>query len=402
MRELYQQTVRETSISVVRWEIDSIRKKNIPKSGCRIFRDGLIGLTGTLGQPDETTWQEAEANLGEKVPYPYALTAGVRRSEDLRQETKSPAELTAEIADCLRICRERYPRLILGNKVNLMDIETSLTNEIGADLHYRDQFTVVSLLVKHVDSVSIMDSFLAIVVRRFDPERFLKYAGDMLGTFETPASFPIADKPLIIGEQGELLGKLQEELSGRKIGRKASLLTGKIGQKVFGENFSLFRDATAESYGEAFFDMEGTILPGDKLALIENGVIRLPYADKKTAADYGYSLTSSAGGAYDDVPTLSSRQLAIGQSGRTLKELLQGELGIFVLVASGGDFTSEGLFATPVQMAMLTDGEKILGRLPEFSLSSSLYDMFGSDFVGVAADTPFSHEHYAVVRMKRS
>ena len=79
---------------------------------------------------------------------------------------------------------------------------------------------------------------------------------------------------------------------------------------------------------------------------------------------------------------------------------MQGEPGILVTVTAGGDYTSEGLFAAPVQMAYLTDGARILGRLPEFSVSGSIYDIFGTDFIGVSTDTPFSHEHLTVIRMK--
>jgi PmbA protein len=402
VKELYQQRVRETSLNVTRWEIDSIRRKDITKSGCRVFRDGLLGLAGTLGEAEEVTWREAEANLADRVPYPYPLTQGAARSLDLREESKSPAQITAEIADCLRICRERYPRLALSNKAMLIDIENHLTNDAGTALHFADRFTVLALLVKHVDSANIMDSVLEWIVRRFEPARFLGFADQMLATFETPAVLPATDKPLVVCSPDLVISKLQEELSGRKIGRQASLFTGKLGQDLFSRTFSLDRDATADAFGEAFFDMEGTVLSGDKVALIEQGRVIRPYADKKNAAEYDFALTASAGGAYDDVPSLDSHHLSIRSSGKSLRELLAGELAIYVVMASGGDFTSEGQFATPVQVAMLTDGEQMLGRLPEFSLSGSLYDLFGQDFVGAAADTPFNHEHPAVFRMARS
>jgi len=400
VRELYQETIRETSLNITRWTIDSIRKKNITKSGCRIFRDSFIGVAGTLGEPTDLTWQEAEANLAEQIPYPYILTTGAKRDQDLREEDKDPQTLTAEIESCLAVCRERYPNLVLSNKVNLMEVESRLTNDEGTDLRHRDQFTVIALLVKHIDSVNVFDSILETVYRRFDRERFLKYADDKLGAFEKEAAMPKGEKPLVIISQSEVLRKLQEELSGKKMGRGASIFTGKTGRPLFGEHFTLYRDATEDAFGEAFFDMEGTTLPNDKMVLIEKGVIKAPYADKKNAADFGLALTASAGGAYDDVPTLDSRSLSIASSGRTLKELLQGETGIYVVVTAGGDFTSEGLYAAPVQMAMLTDGERMIGRLPAFSISGSIYDMFGHDFVGVASDTPFNHEHLAVIRMK--
>ena len=38
----------------------------------------------------------------------------------------------------------------------------------------------------------------------------------------------------------------------------------------------------------------------------------------------------------------------------------------------------------PVQIGLLTDGEKILGRVPPFTIVSNLFDMFGKDFIGIA------------------
>lgn len=400
MRELFQRTIRETSLNITRWTVDSIRKKTITKSGCRIYQDGVLGIAGTLGEPDESTWAEAEANLAERIPYPYAPASGVKRSRDLREETLDEARLTAELEICLEICRQRYPNLVLSNKIILMETEYRLTNETGTDLHYRDQYTYIALLVKHIDSVSVFDSIVGTVHRKFDRDVFLKNSDDLLGGFEKPAALPAIEKPLIVISPNEILGKLETELSGRKMGRGASIFTGKTGQPLFSEQFSLYRDTSEANFDEPFFDMEGTTLEHDRLALIDRGVIRMPYADKKTASEFGLALTASAGGAYDDVPTLACGALTIGSDGRTLKELLQGEPGILVCVTAGGDFTSEGLFASPVQMAYLTDGERILGRLPEFSVSGSIYDIFGQDFIGVSTDTPFSHQHLTVVRMK--
>jgi PmbA protein len=400
MREIYQETVRETSLSINRWVIESIRKKDITKTGCRIFEGGLVGIAGTFGQPSDKDWQEARENLAAGVPYPYPLTEGARRSEDRRQENMDLAAWLGQIEKCLAVCRERYPELVLSNKVNLVDLECRLTNDAGTDLSFSDQFTSIGLLVKKAESANLFDSVIETITRRFDPDQFLKQAGQLLGAMGMKAGLPPMEKPLVIISQGQILSKLREELSGRKIGRKASLLTDKIGRPVFSESFTLYRDVSPEVFGEPFFDMEGTCLPGDKIPLIERGRVVRPYSDKKNAADYGWPLTASAGGGYDDVPTLASGHLSIDKSGLTLKELLGGKMGLYVVIASGGDFTSEGHFAAPVQMAILTDGEKMIGQLPEFSISGSMYDFFGSDFIGVSKDTPFNEEHLVVLQMK--
>ncbi|MCC6872345.1 MAG: hypothetical protein IT351_08205, partial [Candidatus Fermentibacter sp.] len=67
----------------------------------------------------------------------------------------------------------------------------------------------------------------------------------------------------------------------------------------------------------------------------------------------------------------------------------------------GGDFTPEGAFATPVQLAMLHDGTRFVGRLPELRISSHLFRMFGDDWMGQSADdiSAFSDSPSMVMRM---
>ena len=133
--------------------------------------------------------------------------------------------------------------------------------------------------------------------------------------------------------------------------------------------------------------MEGTVSEGYRATLIENGVLKAVMTDKKYADKFGLPLTGSAGGDYDSVPLLNVRGTQIASTGKTIAELLDGRMGILVWIASGGDFTSEDAFATPVQLAYLIDGKNLVGRLPELNLSSHLYDMFGKNFCGVSTDS---------------
>ncbi|MFP4078887.1 MAG: hypothetical protein ACLFUQ_07070, partial [Candidatus Izemoplasmataceae bacterium] len=41
-----------------------------------------------------------------------------------------------------------------------------------------------------------------------------------------------------------------------------------------------------------------------------------------------------------------------------------------------------GHFAAPVQVSVLFDGEKIIGKLPEFTMKSHLFRMLGPDYLG--------------------
>ena len=57
-------------------------------------------------------------------------------------------------------------------------------------------------------------------------------------------------------------------------------------------------------------------------------------------------------------------------------------------MASGGDTTPDGHFATPVQMAYLMEDGRLVGRLPELNISGSFFDLLGSDYIGSVYGDP--------------
>ena len=71
VKELYQTILRETSLNVTSGEIDSIRKKSITKSGCRVYDGSYLGVSGVLGEPTPEAWTQAEANLSRRIPCPW-------------------------------------------------------------------------------------------------------------------------------------------------------------------------------------------------------------------------------------------------------------------------------------------------------------------------------------------
>jgi len=219
---------------------------------------------------------------------------------------------------------------------------------------------------------------------------------EMIEAYKNKVDIPESKKSIIIIQQSELLRKIEEELNGEAIGRGISLFNEKINSKAFSDKVTIYQDSTEDKFHTPFFDMEGVINENDKYNLIEKGVIKNAYTDKKSAIEFSMPLTGAASGSYDEVPALSGAMLSIKSGGKNLKELLNGELAILVIAASG----SEGNFASPVQMAMITDGEHIIGRLPEFNISGNLYEMFGEDFVGVSEDKPFIDEHVLAIKMK--
>jgi len=400
IKELYQQTIKETAVNVSQSKIEAIMKKTITKSGCRVYQDGFIGIAGTLGEPKEATWAEAEANLSKKISWPFEPEKNNKRARDLRTLKISEGEFVHKIEEILTVLREKYTDFIFSNKIKMVETEIKLGNDAGLDYVNKDKSIEFGLLVKHVDSVNIFDSAVVYVSRSLEKEQILREAAEILEGFQKDAALPELGKiPVVIHENG-LMSKFTESLNGEAVGLGTSLFCGKMGTKAFSEKLTVYQDSTEETHHAAFFDMEGVVNPEDKAILIENGVILKAYTDKKQAEAFSFPATGAAGGGYDDVPFLSYASLSIVPGEQTLKELLNGEYGIMVVMASGGDYTNDGNFASPVQMAYLTDGEHLLGRLPELNISGNLYEMFGDDFVGVSQNKPLMGERALVVRMK--
>lgn len=390
IKEKYIRNVKEISINIVQSKIKSVRKKDITKTGFRVYKDGFIGVSGAVGNVDEIELEKrAIENLNLQIPYPYDPTTNLIKRIDYRKEIFSQADFVKEVEELLEILRGEFPDFILSNNIFIQEIESKLINDRGLDLTYMDRVVVATIIIKEKESINVFDAFVSYMDREYSREELLKIVRKTLKAYRNKVELPKTGKlSVIFADHDDLpLGKLIEELNGYKFGTGASLFKDELGNKRFNDNFTLYQSAEEEDItGVGFFDAEGVVNQDYIYNLIENGKIITPYTDKKTSTQFNLPLTGSASADYDKVPTLAPRNLKVKSSDKTLKELLNGELGVLVSLASGGDFTQEGAFGTPVQLAFLTDGEKLIGRLPELTISGELYSMFGDDFIGKSND----------------
>lgn len=404
IKEKYIKNIKEISINIVQSNIESIRKKDITKTGFRVYENGFIGIAGAVGDVDESELEKrAIENLRLEIPYPYEPSTNLVKKEDYRKEILSQEELVKEVEELLKILKEEFPDFIFSNKIYIQEFETKLINNKGLDLTYIDRAIVAAIIIKGRDSVNIFDAFSTFVGREYSREKILNITREILTAYKAEVKLPTEGKQPVIflSDDKELpLKKIIEEMNGYRIGTGASLFKDFIGEKKFSDKFTLYQSEEKEDItGSEFFDAEGIVNPNYRYTLIENGKIITPYTDKKTATQFNLPLTGSATADYDKVPTLAPRNFKIKSSNKTLKELLNGQLAIVILIASGGDFTEEGIFGTPVQLAFLTDGEKLLGRLPELTISGELYSMFGEDFIGKSKDKALLEQETLILNL---
>lgn len=402
IKEQYSILTEELSVAVKNSLPADIRTKSIRRTGVRVYRDGLIGVAGFLGDDGrEAAEKLAMESLGNRIAYLGTPSTQMLRHVKEARKIFTYEEFDAEIALLLSRLKKDFPQFILSSSGLTTGTQTvSLRNDAGLDLSCTITSHSIGLCYKMKDSANIIDGGIGYAGMAYDREAFLKDCSDTLSAHLNPVPLPEEGKlPVLFTNSGSApLGIFAKQLAGRKFGEGGSLFSAKRGGQLFAKDFSLSASRDPED-GANFFDAEGTC--AGNFLLIENGVLRSPYTDKKTALDFGLPLTGGAACAYDGTPSATYSLMQAVPSRKTIKELLGGEKAIVVVIASGGDFTDEGGFGTPVQLAFLYDNGKLVGRLPELQLSSGVYDMYGKDFMGVSSDAvmPLSTDRWMALRL---
>ena len=115
--------------------------------------------------------------------------------------------------------------------------------------------------------------------------------------------------------------------------------------------------------------------------------------------EYNIPHTGPAYDSFSDIPGAGGLNLRIARSGKTVKELLDGRLCVVPVDFTSSGFNEKGEYTMLIQNSLLFDGEKVLGRLPEFKIASTVFDMFGKDFIGVSSDRPIYYDKQLLVRV---
>lgn len=398
MKEKYTYRSVKSEIKFEENKVKSFNKFDSLDLSFRVYEDGFLGVHYQKGDmSDKDGFALACENLSLKRPYKYSLETGVR-SRDKRERVLTDNELMNLARECLAYLSEKYPHFILSGGFSQRLTDEHWVNENGLDYDNIDCNVDANICFKHVDSKDISDGWFSLGDRNFKPEKLYEMAEHYLGSFETQAELP--EEIIVQTQYYDFVGKLIDSLNAEKIALGTSLLSGKIGQKVFADDFTFIHDISDEEcWHVKFWDGEGCVLDGDKRVFIENGVVLSGYSDKRTAEKYGVPHTANAGGNYTDIPSIGWLNGRIKRSEKTVKELLGGRLSVIPVQYSGGGFNDKGEYVMPVHLALLSDGEKVLGKLPPFTMSGNMFDMFGKDFIGVGADNPIFNDKQILVKM---
>ncbi len=175
---------------------------------------------------------------------------------------------------------------------------------------------------------------------------------------------------------GALVGHIFEAVNGDSIYRGASFLTGKLGEKIAGDNINVVDDGTMPGgFGTSPFDSEG--VPSRKTTVIENGVLKSYLLNTYTAKKLGLQTTGNASRGLAGTPGIGPGNFFLQPGAKTAEEIIaEIKEGLFVTEFLGfGVNLVTGDFSRGASGLWIQNGE-LTFPVEEITVAGNLKDMF--------------------------
>ena len=174
---------------------------------------------------------------------------------------------------------------------------------------------------------------------------------------------------------GSLMGHVFEAVNGDSIYRGASFLTGKLNERIAGDNINVTDDGTMYGgFGTSPFDSEG--VPSRKTVVVENGVLKSYLLNTYTAKKLGLATTGNASRGLVGTPGIGPGNFFLQPGVKSLQEIIADiKEGLFVTEFLGfGVNLVTGDFSRGASGLWIRDGE-LTFPVEEITVAGNLKDM---------------------------
>ena len=391
---------RSYAATLAAGEVSSLRIKEDEKTVIRVYDGGRIGVAGRIGEGDDKALEaQAREALAQNIPYPDGMGSGEKREVNLVKEIIPESAFPAVVKKLAARLKERFPDFIFSDKMLVEEIVSRYEDSGGTALSFAGNAVQIGFMIKAAGSANIMDLDYYASRNYYDEDAVVEDISKLLDVYSNKLSMPEEELPVIIDT-----GVLQYALShmvAEMYSSGASLFSGKLGEKLFDGKVNILIDRTpGKNELVPFFDDEGVTLDDDKFYFVKDGTFCGLATYRRSAAMLNLPLSGCGYADFDSVPQSGNfRGIELCATGNNLSEVLSGK-AIYIAVTSGGDMTPDGKFATPVMLAYLYEDGKLVGTLPEFGISASIFDFLGKDLIAVAKNDLFGYKDEDVIVAK--
>ncbi len=357
----------------------------------RIIKDGRMGFvssTNLLDIPGLIRRAAEVAALGVETRMQFPGNADypevpVYDPSVERLESDDLAQLGQQTIDGLRT---QHPDALWDASANRTVTTTSILNSNGCNFSSTQTLQELSLegtLIQGTDMLFVYDTIHS--GKAFRDTRSLQESLSRQMEMGRKTVQPVSgDLPVIFtprGVSGALLWPLTSALNGRTVVQGTSPLTGRLGEQVVDQGFTLWDDPTTPFMpGSGMSDDEGA--PSQRLPLIQKGVAANFLYDVQTAAQAGKRSTSSATRWSLEIAPLPSASVTLVEPGNTTFDAMVKDIkrGIIVesMLGAGQSNVLAGDFSGNVLLGYRVEDGKIIGRVKDTVVSGNVYKVLNN------------------------
>lgn len=383
--EVYYASSRDTPIEFANNRLKSLETKASEGIALRVIADGKLGFasstdltrlsdlvdaalaTAEIGDPVEFDFTKDINSIGNKSDYqPPATEKLVEVGEDLIGKVHQyNSDILVDVSFHSRFSEEK-----LGTTTNVYteQYSQSLSAVLSGNLVRGEDFLQAYAYEVTGDRQPDYQAILQKLITKY--QRAEGAAKIESGTF------PVLFTPSAVSStMGRMFGTI---FSGQSIVQKASPLTDKLGEKIADERISVFEDPTI-GVSACEFDDEG--VPTSKKHLIEAGVVKQFYWDRRWAARHGIESSGNGfrGGISRPGPSLANVCIAPGKT--SVDDLIAGiDEGIIVdqVLGAGQSNVLAGEFSVNIDLGYKVEGGKIVGRVKDTMVAGNIFEAFNN------------------------
>lgn len=380
---------RSTPISFRNSRLHSLSESENSGFGIRINRDGRTGFSYTNdGEKKAGAVQRAYS----MAPYGDLEGFVLPSDTELLFEPYDPAVESFSVKDEIAAAEffisemtREFPGISIDMSISASSGVMRLMNSEGVDLSYRDSYYSVS-----ASCVLVMDNGTRIDtwegksdLRPVSYSEFKDKLTEKLRRAQNQEKIATGLYPVILPPQAfsRLTGLIASGLSGVSVWKGISPFTGKTGEKVFSEKFTLADDPLIEGSPYRIpFDAEGVNV--SRKELVSRGVVRQFITDLKYAERLGTEPSGNASRGYSSLPSPSFTGVTIEPGDKSFKDMISGiERGIIAeqFIGLGQSNTLTGDFSANLDLAFLVENGEIKGRVKDCMMSGNIIELLAGE-----------------------
>jgi len=399
--EIIHQQLILTQVKFENNKLKYVNTKQVDGVGLRVIKDGRIGFSSTTwARPSNAEFTQKfhiqgvnqlienaiiSAKFGQeaKFEFPKPYIPSQVKVFDKEVENFSVEE-TIELGKSVieKLLEVEHELFCKELDINKTILNTNITNTAGVDFTYQKTiftFDVTTLLIRNNSLLWLMEYVSGCNLNK-DIDSIVRKISESLQWSKNELSVKIKKLPAIFTPKliPTILETIELGVNGKLVQKGASPLAGKLGEKIFDEQITIYDDATVD-FGLNSCPVDGEGIATRKTPLIENGILRNYIFDLQTAGILNTNTTGNGYRDFDSLPAPHSSNLIVLPGNMDFYDMIKDmKEGIIIDLVLGGGQSNvlAGEFAFNVELGFKVENGEVAGRLKDTMVACNIFDIF--------------------------